>query len=117
MQPLHTPTNKRTLIMAKVQGPLFSMDATGTYGGAITFGKWKGRNVARTRVAPATPRSSGQETSRNRMRLAAALQVWINGNTEIDSGETVTPLVYLKANAPSGQAWNCLLYTSDAADE
>ena len=33
--------------MAKTTGPLFSMDASGKFGGALVFGKWKGRNVVR----------------------------------------------------------------------
>lgn len=46
--------------MAKVEGPLMSLNASGTVGGTITFGKNKGRNFVRTRTTPANPRSAGQ---------------------------------------------------------
>lgn len=55
--------------MAKVSGPLMSMDASGKFGGTIVFSKWKGRNVVRQLVVPANPNSAGQEAARNRTAL------------------------------------------------
>ena len=46
--------------MATVQGPLMSMEASGTIGKTITFAKWKGRPYVRNRVVPANPKSAGQ---------------------------------------------------------
>jgi hypothetical protein len=46
--------------MARITGPLMSVDASGTYGKALTFGKWKGRNYVRERVIPANPRTAAQ---------------------------------------------------------
>lgn len=46
--------------MALVHGPLMSLDASGTIGKAITYTKWKGRNVVRERVIPANPKSGAQ---------------------------------------------------------
>ena len=51
--------------MAKVSGPLMSMDASGKFGGALVFSKWKGRNVVRQLVIPGNPNSAGQEAARN----------------------------------------------------
>ena len=46
--------------MALVQGPLMSMEASGTIGKTLTFSKWKGRAYVRSRVTPANPRSAAQ---------------------------------------------------------
>lgn len=46
--------------MAKVQGPLMSLDASGTVANTAVFSKWKGRNYVRTRVVPANPKSAAQ---------------------------------------------------------
>lgn len=53
--------------MAKVSGPLMSMEASGTLAGAITFSKWKGRPYVRARVTPHNPRSSAQVGVRSNM--------------------------------------------------
>ncbi len=50
--------------MVKVQGPAFSMGASGKLGGAIVFSKWKGRPYVRELVKPANPRSGGQVSMR-----------------------------------------------------
>lgn len=53
--------------MAKVKGPLMSMDASGSLGGAIVFSKWKGRNYVRQHVTPSNPQSNLQRTYRSSM--------------------------------------------------
>ncbi len=50
--------------MAKVTGPLMSLDASGTVGGVATFSKWKGRNYVRLRVIPQNMRTAGQQLVR-----------------------------------------------------
>lgn len=60
--------------MARVTGPLFSLDASGTVAGAMTFSKWKGLNYVRMRVIPANPRTASQVSQRN--TLAAATSSW-----------------------------------------
>lgn len=52
--------------MVKVNGPLFSLDASGTLGKAIVYSKWKGRNYVRERVIPSNPKS-GPQTGRRAM--------------------------------------------------
>lgn len=37
-----------------------SLEASGTIGNTLTYGKWKGRHVVRERVVPNNPRSAGQ---------------------------------------------------------
>jgi len=95
--------------MAKVTGPLMSMDASGKFGGAIVFSKWKGRNTVRQLVIPANPNSAGQETARNRMRVAGAIQNFFNLTTLKRSGETLTDKELIKSVTPGGYAWNGFL--------
>lgn len=60
--------------MARVTGPLFSLDASGTVGKAMTFSKWKGLNYVRLRVIPANPQTASQVSQRN--TLTAATSCW-----------------------------------------
>ncbi len=55
--------------MTKTYGPLFSLDASGTLAGAVTFSKWKGRNYVRQRVVPANPKSGLQVSVRAMLRF------------------------------------------------
>ena len=95
--------------MAKVSGPLMSMDASGKFGGAIVFSKWKGRNVVRQLVVPANPNSAGQELARNRTRVTGAIQGWVNTSVLKAPTQTVTDKVRIKAVTPGGFAWNGFL--------
>ena len=95
--------------MAKVEGPLFSMQASGTYGGAVTFGRRKGVNVARIRVDPANPQTSGQQDSRNRVRVGGVIQRWMNGTSQVEDGQAATPKALLTTAAPAEQTWNSFL--------
>lgn len=92
--------------MAKVTGPLMSMDASGKFGDALVFGKWKGRNTVRQLVTPANPNSQGQENARNRTRVTGALQLWANQTTLKAQGKTLTDKERIKAVTPAGFAWN-----------
>lgn len=98
--------------MAKTTGPLFSMDASGKFGGALVFGKWKGRNTVRQLVTPSNPQSAGQEASRNAMRTMAEVQRQMNLTAEVHAGDTLTDKALYTAAAPSGQAWNGYLVKS-----
>jgi len=98
--------------MAKVSGPLFSMEASGGFGGAIVFGKWKGRATVRQLVIPSNPRSAGQEAARNAMRTAGAAQKFVNSNTQINANLILTDKAEIQAITPSGYAWNGFLVDS-----
>lgn len=95
--------------MAKVSGPLFSVDASGAYAGALVFAKWKGRNYARQLVIPSNPKTLGQETARNNMRTAGSAQKFSNANTQIRGGLTLADKAEIMAVTPSGYAWNGFL--------
>lgn len=98
--------------MAKVTGPLMSMDASGKFGDALVFGKWKGRNVVRQYTRPANPQTTLQTDTRNALRVLAAGQAFAAATALKRSGESTTDLVELKAIAPAGQAWNGYLVKS-----
>jgi hypothetical protein len=57
--------------MARLSGPLMSVDASGKFGGAMVFSKWKGRNYARQLVTPKNPRSAKQTGVRALMKFIA----------------------------------------------
>jgi len=92
--------------MAKVTGPLMSMDASGKFAGALVFSKWKGRPTVRQLVTPANPMSANQVTSRNRVRVTGAAQHFANLCALFGDGRLVTDKAALIAAAPGGYAWN-----------
>lgn len=55
--------------MAKVKGPLLSLEASGTIRKTIVFSQWKGRNYVRGHVIPFNPQSSKQTNVRAAMTL------------------------------------------------
>jgi len=72
--------------MVKLNGPCFSIDASGSIADTITYSKWKGRNYARQRVIPANPKSALQVSVRSMMRFLS--QAWENvGSTPQGSWE------------------------------
>ena len=50
--------------MAKVSGPLFSVEASGKFGSALVFFPWKGINVVRQLIKPANPQTGAQGDQR-----------------------------------------------------
>lgn len=60
--------------MVKVNGPMFSLGASGTLAKTIVFANWKGRPYVRERVIPSNPKSGGQTGRRAMMRFLA--QSW-----------------------------------------
>lgn len=95
--------------MAKVDGPLMSMTATGTYGGTLTYARRKGVNVVRQRVTPANPQTAGQMAARNRLSTGGVLQRFVNNCTRKQPGKTHTDKELLAAGSPSNSTWNAFL--------
>lgn len=60
--------------MARVKGPLFSMDARGSLGKAVVFSIWKGVNYVRRHAIPANPKSAAQVSFRSMMTFLS--QIW-----------------------------------------
>lgn len=50
--------------MAKTQGGLFSVDASGKFAKALVFAKWKGQQYCRQLVTPSNPQTAGQGDAR-----------------------------------------------------
>lgn len=97
--------------MAKVTGPMFSLDARGKFADALVFSSWKGRPVVRQLVVPANPQSVDQQVARNIVRAFGAIQAFINNvaPTFVYDDGTTTPFTLkdtLIAAAPAGYAWN-----------
>lgn len=55
--------------MAKLDGPLMSMAASGSIGGILTFGQNKGRNFVRQLVIPSNPQTAAQSGVRSMMKF------------------------------------------------
>lgn len=51
--------------MAKVTGPLLSLDASGTIANTMTFSRWKGINYVRQRVIPTYSNTDEQKAVRD----------------------------------------------------
>lgn len=51
--------------MAKVVNPLLSIDATGSVGKSLTFGHWKGKNVAKFKIQYNNSSTTDQVKVRN----------------------------------------------------
>lgn len=74
--------------MVKVQGPAFSLAASGKLGGTVVFSKWKGRPYVRELVKPANPKSGGQISVRAMMKFLS--QEW-SGLSTANKATWATP--------------------------
>jgi len=69
--------------MAKVKGPLFSLDARGQIAKTLVYMGWKGIADVRKYVIPANPNTAAQQTQRG--YFAAAVDEWhTDGFTALD---------------------------------
>lgn len=70
--------------MAKVKGPLFSLDARGQIAKSLVYMGWKGLKTVRQYVIPSNPNTADQQTQRNYFK--AAVEEWhTDGFTEVDA--------------------------------
>jgi len=69
--------------MAKVKGPLFSMDARGQIAKSLVYMGWKGLKTVRQYVIPSNPSTEDQQTQRGYFK--AAVEEWhTEGYTALD---------------------------------
>jgi len=79
--------------MARLTGPLLSLDASGSIWNTIVYSKWKGLNYARLSVTPYNPKSAYQTGIRDTITwgvlyftkgdyVAAAQKTWWNTYAE-----------------------------------
>ena len=95
--------------MAKVSGPLFSVDASGGYADSLVFTKSKGKNYARRLVTSTNKHTAEQEASRNYTRITAACQKWANANTQVHEDLVMPDKAEIIAITPPGKTWNIFL--------
>lgn len=96
------------LTMAKVEGPLFSLAASGQVGKAIVFFPWKGRHVVRGYVKPANPKSTVQ----GYIRVAlSAISKFVKEIGNKRDGDALDSKIYqaCTAKAPAGLNWNAFI--------
>ncbi len=91
--------------MAKVEGPLFSLEARGKIGNAMVFFPWKGRNVVRKWLKPTNPRDIDQKLIRQKLaavgqtigKILGVSAAVPNGSYAVQEWKDITP---------AGQIWN-----------
>lgn len=105
--------------MAKVSGPLFSLEASGKVGDAIVFFPWKGLHVVRQLIKPTNPKSTAQGDARLILgalgRACSAVQKDTDYSNEVktymQSGQTwVSAIIkyFIDNIANDGSAWDTL---------
>lgn len=94
--------------MAKVDGPLFSLEARGKIGDAMVFFPWKGRHVVRQWLKPTNPKSVLQGYVRGSMK---AIGKFVSKILCISKGSALDSLLYADAtsSADAGMNWNAWL--------
>lgn len=95
--------------MALVNGPLFSLSASGQLGKALVYSRWKGRDYVREYVIPANPRTLAQFIQRG--FITAASRWWAGLANEAGAQASWDGA----ASAQNISAFNALV--SDAADK
>lgn len=83
--------------MVKLVAPQMALDASGSFGNAITYSKWNGINYSRLKVDPSNPKTEGQQT--NRALFAAGGKI----TKRADYDEEV--VTFTKTKTPAGQSW------------
>jgi len=107
--------------MAKVTGPLMSLDASGTVANTTTFSKWKGRNYVRLRVIPFNTDTALQQAVRSALgTLAKAARAVLTAAQDVADPAVGSPFYVAAVGvAPSNQSWisymQSVMYASYAA--
>lgn len=116
--------------MARVNGPLMSMSASGQLGGVVVFSSWKGRPYVRQLVRPANPKSGGQTSMRAMLKFLSQEWSTIAGSDQaswddLADADVVSPFnAYTKVNlrrnrdflAPSQHADRLVTGPAEAID-
>ena len=90
---------------AKVDGPLFSLEAKGKIGDAIVYFPWKGRHAVRRWLKPTNPRDADQKIVRQILAgFGKCLAAMETPGTVLPNGSA--SVVAWKAKTPAAQIWN-----------
>lgn len=101
--------------MAKVDGPLFSLEAKGKIGDAIVFFPWKGRHAVRRWLKPTNPRDVDQKIVRQKLAgLGKCLKAMVTPGAVLANGSAA--VVAWKAKTPAAQIWNAYLVKNGMSD-
>ena len=92
--------------MARVTGPLMSMEASGTIGKTLTFANWVGRQYVRRWTRPSNPQTLDQMRQRNAFSVIGVGVSWANKCLLINTSTTKTDEASYRAKTPSGMRWN-----------
>lgn len=86
--------------MAKVTGPLLSLDASGSVASTMVFARWKGINYVRQRVIPTYSNTAKQADIRELVKEAS--QAWQAETSPIDSAYKAAYDLAAEGRAMSG---------------
>ena len=92
--------------MARVTGPLMSMEASGTVGKSLTFANWVGRPYVRRWTRPSNPQTVDQMDQRNAFSVVGVAVSWANKSLEINNKTGKTDEQAFREKTPSGMRWN-----------
>lgn len=84
--------------MANVIGPLLSLGARKSVGGALTFSNWKGLNTVRIKSSPSNPKTTTQ--MKGRAFFAGGGKITKKSDV---NGDTAN---FLKSKTPAQQSWS-----------
>ena len=92
--------------MARVTGPLMSMEASGTIGKTLTFANWVGRQYVRRWTRPANPQTADQMDQRNAFSVIGVGVSQANKCLQVNDSTTKTDEQAFRDKTPSGMRWN-----------
>lgn len=92
--------------MARVTGPLMSMEASGTIGKSLTFANWVGRQYVRRWTRPSNPQTADQMDQRNAFSVIGVGVSQANKCLQVNSSTTKTDEQAIRDKTPSGMRWN-----------
>ena len=92
--------------MARVTGPLMSMEASGTIGKTLTFANWVGRQYVRRWTRPSNPQTADQMDQRNAFSVIGVGVSQATKCLQVNSSTTKTDEQAIRDKTPSGMRWN-----------
>ena len=92
--------------MARVTGPLMSMEASGTIGKTLTFANWVGRQYVRRWTRPSNPQTADQMEQRNAFSVIGVGVSWASKCQQINISTRRTDEEAIRGKTPSGMRWN-----------
>ena len=92
--------------MARVTGPLMSMEASDTIGKTLTFANWVGRQYVRRWTRPSNPQTADQMDQRNAFSVIGVGVSQANKCLQVNSSTGKTDEQAFRDKTPSGMRWN-----------